>query len=399
MWLQTKIRLSFWNDSTGWWQYSQSKTWSRAPDTSWAKSVQGLCRGWTVKIWAGSEVRQSHNLKFSFVFCIIWCVTEIRLSFGDDSTPSQHVQKIDSCIRVIVLPQQQIWPMGADQNYSCSSLAQSQGWVGWDKLAIYLQRKTTFSPAHAITICEQLYTVMTVLPVKTQIQHSVTTQAKCVQGLCRRLPVQVWVWSELWFSHNLSFSFVSDTMVMTVLPVSPTWSQLCSLCMKIRLSPLPLFEYLVLCQTETEESRLWKLPSVGWWQYSQSKLNFHLPTQVGPNVFRVCVECQQSRFGSHLSSQSLTISVWVLCFVKDSTQWWQYSQSKRHTRAPNTSGARYVQGVCRRPAVKIPDQLDLHFSQKCTFCAWCPNFALDLGDDSTPSQSVRVESCGSQNQN
>ena len=33
--------------------------------------------------------------------------------------------------------------------------------------------------------------LMTVLPVKTQIQHWVTTLAKCVQALCRMLAVKV----------------------------------------------------------------------------------------------------------------------------------------------------------------------------------------------------------------
>ena len=43
---------------------------------------------------------------------------------------------------------------------------------------------------------------------KLEFSDLVTTIAGCVQGLCTMLPQKVWAQSEVWLSHNPSFSFV-----------------------------------------------------------------------------------------------------------------------------------------------------------------------------------------------
>ena len=42
---------------------------------------------------------------------------------------------------------------------------------------------------------------------KSQIWVPNTSVAGCVQALCKMLPVKAWAWSELWFSHNLWSQF------------------------------------------------------------------------------------------------------------------------------------------------------------------------------------------------
>ena len=183
---------------------------------------------------------------------------------------------------------------------------------------------------------------MTVIPVKTKFSGLITTQAKYVQGLCRMLAVKVWDWSELWFSHNLNFSFpvlqwkCAKCWVMAVLPVSPNLSSETLICRPATLShyqnyslcPASLVWLTIVlimgsqqptltltCEQNCVESKnnLAKFWSHWWGDDSNpsQKRDVQPPKQLWLAVSRVRVGCPQWRSRRDLRYGSPTIDVLV----------------------------------------------------------------------------------------